>query len=187
MSLFPTSIPSSNVPNFELLGIPIGDTALCSSSIARKCSSPSALFSHLEDIGSSDPHVALILLRHCASFCKLIHLTRGTPSSSEVEALKDFDLADANCFTNCTGLDISVDAWKQAQLSPRRGGLGLRPLSLHAPAAYISSLCSSDPATPSHPHLTSTIISFNNCVPPPEELCIGSLSAVQPTFTATPF
>ena len=79
-SLFFTSIPSSNIPNFELLGVPIGDTAFCSSFIARKCSSPSALLSHLEDIGSSDPHVALSLLRHCASFCKLIHLVRGTPS-----------------------------------------------------------------------------------------------------------
>ena len=48
-----------------------------------------------------------------ASFCKLIHLARGTPSVSAVEALKDFNLAVANCFTKCTGLDLSVDAWKQ--------------------------------------------------------------------------
>ena len=130
-SLFPTSIPSSNIPNFKLLGVPIGDTAFCSNFITIKCSSPSALLSQLEEIaiGSSDPHVALSLLRHCASFCKLIHLARGTPSVSAVEALKDFDLAVANCFTKCTGLDLSVDAWKQAQLSPRRGGLGLCPLS----------------------------------------------------------
>ncbi|KAL5487427.1 hypothetical protein EMCRGX_G020024 [Ephydatia muelleri] len=159
-SLFPTSIPSSNIPNFEPLGVPIGDTAFCSSFIARKCSSPSALLSHLEDIESSDPHVALSLLRHCASFCKLIHLARGTPSKSAVEALKDFDLAVANCFTKCTGLDLSVDAWKQAQLSPRRGGLGLRPLSLHALAAFISSLCSSESATPLHPHLTAQSFYF---------------------------
>ncbi|KAL5500669.1 hypothetical protein EMCRGX_G012263 [Ephydatia muelleri] len=130
MSLFPTSIPSSNVPNVELLGVPIA---------------------------------------------------RGTPSSSAVEALKDFDLAVANCFTKCTGLDISVDAWKQAQLSPRRGGLGLRPLSLHTPATYISSLCSSDSAIPSHPHLTSTIILFNNCVPPPEAVSVHSLLSNPPS------
>ena len=181
LSLFPTSIPSSNIPNFKLLGVPIGDTAFCSSFTARKCSSPLAQLSHLEDIGSSDPHVALILLRQCASFCKLIHLARGTPSSSMVEALKAYDLAVAICFTKCTGLDISVDAWKQAQLSPRRGGLGLRPLSLHAPAAYISSLCSSDSATPSHPLLASTITLFNNCVPPPEAVSVQTLLSNLPT------
>ena len=60
----------------------------CSSFTARKCSSPLALLSHLEDNGSSDPHVAHTLLRHCASFCKLIHIARGTPSSSMVEAMK---------------------------------------------------------------------------------------------------
>ncbi|KAL5505639.1 hypothetical protein EMCRGX_G007103 [Ephydatia muelleri] len=107
LSLFPTSIPSSNIPNFKLLGVPIGDTAFCSSFTARKCSSPLAQLSHLEDIGSSDPHVALTLLRHCASFCKLIHLARGTPSSSMIEALKAYDLVVAICFTKCTGLDIS--------------------------------------------------------------------------------
>eukprot|EP00731_Ephydatia_muelleri_P001700 Em0001g1700a len=181
LSLFPTSIPSSNIPNFELLGVPIGDKAFCSSITARKCSSPLALFSHLEDIGSSDPHVALTLLRHCASFCKLIHLARGTPSSTMVEALKAYDLAVAICFTKCTGLDISVDAWKQAQRSPRRGGLGLRPLSLHAPIAYISSLCSSDSATPSHPLLASTITLFNNCVPPPEAVSVQTLLSNPPT------
>ena len=178
---FPTSIPSSNVPNFELLGVPIGETAFCSSFIARKCSSPSALLSHLECIGSSDPHVALTLLRHCASFCKLIHLDRGTPSSSAVEALKDFDLAVANCFIKCTGLDISVDAWKQAQLSPHRGGLGLRPLSLHAQAAFISSLCSSDSATPSHSRLTSSVTLFNNCVPLSEAVSVHSLLSNPPS------
>ena len=40
LSLFPTSIPSSNIPNFELLGVPISDTAFCSSFTARKCFSP---------------------------------------------------------------------------------------------------------------------------------------------------
>ena len=112
-------------------------TAFCSSFIARKSSCPSALLSYIEDIGSSDPHVALTLLHHCASFCKLIHLARGTPSPSGVVALKDFDLAVANCFTKCTGLDISVDAWKQAQLSPCRGGLGLRPLSPRTSCLYL--------------------------------------------------
>ena len=109
MSLFPTSISSSNVPNFELLqvGLLIGDTAFCSSFIARKCSSPSALLSHLEYIGSSDPDVALTLLRHCASFCKLTHLARGTPSSSAVEAWKVFDLLSVPPLMHFTSIHVS--------------------------------------------------------------------------------
>ena len=74
-----------------------------------------------------------------------------------------------------------MDAWKQAQLSPRRGGLGLRPLSLHAPAAFISSLCSSDSATPSHSHLTSSITLFNNCVPLSEAVSVHSLLSNPPS------
>ncbi|KAL5471147.1 hypothetical protein EMCRGX_G029230 [Ephydatia muelleri] len=61
--------------------------------------------------------------------------SRGTPSSSMVEALKAYDLAVAICFTKCTGLDISVDAWKQAQLSPlvpsEVMGLHLNPCELN--------------------------------------------------------
>ena len=35
----------------------------------------------LEDVGSEDPQVALLLLCQCGSFCKMVHLARSTPPS----------------------------------------------------------------------------------------------------------
>ena len=52
-----------------------------------------------------------------------------------------------------TSADMTDLSWKQAQLSLSRGGLGLRSLMLHAPAAYIASVCSSGYGHQSHTHL----------------------------------
>eukprot|EP00731_Ephydatia_muelleri_P029877 Em0021g400a len=51
----------------------------------------------------------------------------------------------------------------------------------HYGAQWAYCLQSSDSATPSHPHLTSTIISFNNCVPPPEAVSVHSLLSNPPS------
>ena len=52
-------------------------------------------------------------------------------------------------------------AWQQAQLSLSRGGLGLRRLSLHSPAAYIASAIASDCSSPQSKHLLHAIDLFN--------------------------
>ena len=57
------------------------------------------------------------------------------------------------CFSECTGVNTTKQSWLQAELSPHRGGLGLRSLSHHSTAAYISSLCNSECASPNHSHL----------------------------------
>ena len=60
----------------------------------------------------------------------LMHLARSTPPSLI------FDNDAHKCFAECTMVDTSDAAWQQAQLSLSRGGLRLRRLSLHSPAAY---------------------------------------------------
>ena len=45
----------------------------------------------LEDVGSVDPQVALLLLRQCGSFYKMVHLARSTPPSLMADALQMFD------------------------------------------------------------------------------------------------
>ena len=84
-STFPVMIKSSQVPHFEILGAPIGDFLFCSKIIASRHKIASKLLSKLEEVASIDPQVALILLRLCAGFCKMVHVhgacgSNNTPS-----------------------------------------------------------------------------------------------------------
>ena len=61
-------------------------------------------------------------------------------------------------------------AWHKAQLSLRRGGLGLRSRAHHSPAAYIASLSNSNCATSTYCHLISAIAQYNTFVLPSDAL-----------------
>ncbi|KAL5492004.1 hypothetical protein EMCRGX_G017390 [Ephydatia muelleri] len=91
-SEFPPSMKSSHVPHLDLLGAPIGDYLFCGKYAASKRSEALKLLSRLVEVGASDPQVALILLRLCGSYCKLIHLARATPPSLVSEALQLFNV-----------------------------------------------------------------------------------------------
>ena len=75
---------------------------------------------------------------------------------------------------------VPDSAWRQAQLSLRRGGFGLRSLALHSPAAYIASLCGSVSVIPT-PHLENAITHYNTCVPLSDSLSISGLVGHTPT------
>ena len=108
-------------------------------------------------------------------FCKLVHLARSTPPSLSSQALSLFDNDIRRVFSECTGVDTSDTAWKQAQLSLSRGGLGLRSLSHHSSAAYISSICSSGFGSKSVHHLSQAVEVFNNLVFPVEAINVESV------------
>ena len=48
--------------------------------------------------GSSVPHVAMLLLRQCGGFCRLIYLARTIPPSLAGDALSLFDDEVRQCF-----------------------------------------------------------------------------------------
>ena len=143
--------------------------------ISKKHTKAKILLSLLEEVGIVDPQVALILLRLCGAFCKLVHLARATPSTltSKVFALIDDDIRMTFC--RCIGVDMSDTAWQQAQLSPSRGGLGFRSLFRHSSAAFISSLCSSGFGLQSSHHLSQAIETFNSLVSPADAVSVESL------------
>ena len=141
LSRFPNEMKKSNVPHFDILGAPIGDFLFCAKYIAQKRTDASKL--QLAQVGSSDPHLATLLLRQCGGFCRLIHLARIIPSSLAGDAFSLFDDEVRQCFAECTAVDTSDSAWQQAQLSLSRGGLGLRRVSYHSPAAYLASAVNS--------------------------------------------
>ena len=180
VNLFRGELIRSSSPNIVILGVPIGDLEFCSNYISNKCASAKLLLRKLEEVGAQDAQVALVLLRLCGSFCKLAHLARATPPSLSIKALELFDIDVRHCFSQCTAVDTSDEAWLQAQLSLSRGGLGLRSLSSHAAAAYIASLCSSDFSSLSSLHLTSAIGKFNSSVSPSDVVSVESLAQRPP-------
>ena len=170
LSSFPEEMRRSNVPHFEILGAPIGDLVFCAKFVAQKQSEASKLLKELEAVGSIDPQVALLLLRQCGSFCRLVHLARNTPPLLVNEAFALFDDCVQQCFSECTAVDASAATWQQAQLSLKRGGLGLWSLSFHSPAAYIASFLSSGLSPSSGRYISSSLHLYNSLVDPQDSI-----------------
>ena len=97
----------SQEPNFEVLGAPIGDSIFCAKILAQRRAKAAKLLSHLVTVGSFDPQVALLLLRQCPGYCKLVHLAHSTPSSLISDGLALFDADVRRCFSECTGIDTA--------------------------------------------------------------------------------
>ena len=116
-----------------------------------------------------------MLLCTCSGVCKLAHLARATPPTLSVKALELFDLDVRDCLSQSTLVDMTDVSWNQAQLSLSRGGLGLRSLMFHAPAAYIASVCSSGYGHLSLTHLTYAVEMFNECVAPADKISLDSI------------
>ena len=117
-----------------------------------------------------DPQVALTLLRMCGRFIRLAHLAHATPPSLVMDSLELFDEDVRRCFSSCTAVDTTDVAWQQAQLSLIRGGLGMRSLSCHSPAAFIASLYSSGYGSISDHHLSHAVQTFNAFVSPSDAI-----------------
>ena len=86
-----------------------------------------------------DPQVALALLRHCASFGKLVYSLRVVPHRKHKEALRSFDSAVRDCMESFLCCSLSDSEWSLASLSTKMGGLGIRNTEQHSPAAFLAS------------------------------------------------
>ena len=118
----------------------IGSMAGESTSVLRALT----LLSTINDVGSVDPEVALVLLHLCSSFCKHAHIAKAMPPHLILGSMEKFDTDICRSFADCTCVNVPDSAWRQAQLSLIRGRFCLRPLALHSSTAYIASLCGSD-------------------------------------------
>ncbi|KAL5457674.1 hypothetical protein EMCRGX_G034959 [Ephydatia muelleri] len=108
---FPADMKRQHDPNVEILGAPIGDVIFCAKFLAQKQAKAVRLLSQVAEVGSIDPQIALLLLRQCASFCKLVHVARSTPPSLVSEGLALFD-GEVRCyFSDCVGIDASDAVW----------------------------------------------------------------------------
>ena len=137
VSAFPPETKWLGDKNFELLGGPVGDDSFCNEHTGKRVQKAMDI---LKAIGEMpDPQVALLLLRYCASFSKLVYSARVVPPHAHAQALEELDAAVRECFESFTSLHPDDTAWKQATLGGRHGGLGLRSLASHSAAAFLAS------------------------------------------------
>lgn len=124
--------------NFVQLGSPFGDAEFCTnfvSDIANKVKTEI----HDKLVSLCDPQISMLLLRQCASFCKIVYIARTTPPHLVQHAFEDFDKQVMGAIQSCLQLKFDENAYAQAKLSTGNGGLGLRAAADHCEAAFVAS------------------------------------------------
>jgi hypothetical protein len=86
-----------------------------------------------------DIQSALFLLRTSFSIVRATHFMRTTPFRKWAKVAEQFDKQIWDATQNIMALQIPEQAWKQACLTPRLGGLGLRRIVDHAEIAFSAS------------------------------------------------
>ena len=135
--LFPSDVIFKDDGDFELLGGPIGSDTYCNDHTQGRVEKAKELLHALGEL--PDPQVALTLLRHCASFGKLVFSLRVVPHSKHREALHNFDSAVRDCIESFMCCSFSDSEWSLANLSTKMGGLGIRNTEQHSSAAFLAS------------------------------------------------
>jgi len=87
----------------------------------------------------NDIQSALFLLRTSFSIVRATHFMRTTPLAKWSAQAQQFDNEIWHAAQSILGLVFSEQTWKQACLTPRLGGLGLRKIEDHAEIAFSAS------------------------------------------------
>jgi hypothetical protein len=88
----------------------------------------------------NDPQIAFLILRSCLSYCKMVYFMRTVPFGFLDESAKKFDESVLSALSRLINYKISPSAYSQLALSVSNGGMGLRKVSDHHPAAFFSSI-----------------------------------------------
>ena len=136
-SLLPSNSLLQSVRNFELLGAPIGAPGFCNAHTQERDDKASKVLAALREL--PDPQVALLLLRQCACFCKLVYSLCFVPPGTYCSALGNFDQAVRECAESFTSASFGDREWTLATLSTSQCGLGLRATRRHSVAAFLAS------------------------------------------------
>ena len=120
-----------------LLGSPLGDVASISASLDEKVHALSIMGARLSHLSAHD---SLTLLRHSFAIPKLRYLLRTAPCFLS-NSLEQYDSTLRSIVSSVTNTPLAQDenAWRQASLPVRLGGLGVRCAVQVAPSAYLAS------------------------------------------------
>ena len=136
----PPEIPSVR-SGFDLLGSPIGTHSYCETSVLKRVNKVQEILDRLSDI--QDAQMETTILRLCLSLPKVSFVLRSCPPNYVKDATSTFDNAIREALSDLAGGPLPEWSWLKASLPATLGGLGVRRASLHAPAAYVSSLVQS--------------------------------------------
>ena len=120
-----------------LLGI--GDMSSTSDAISGKTQLLRTMGDRLQHVSAHD---ALLLLRYSFAIPKLLYLLRSSPSFLSPN-LKDYDDVLRSIVGTIANTHLDDNAWKQASLPVKAGGLGIRSAVQLAPSAFLSSAAAS--------------------------------------------
>ena len=137
-SLFPAGFQVNDTGEFVLLGAAVGSPGFCHQHTLQRAEKTKPLLQALSKL--ADSQTALLLLRHCASWSKLVYSCRVTPPPFHQDALQSYDAAVLQCLELCCSGPLTPSACIQASLSTKTGGLGLRSVVRHSGAAYTASV-----------------------------------------------
>ena len=136
-SLFPLP-PEVHVTRagFCLLGCPIGPPSFCEQVLQGRVVEIREGLGVLLEMG--DAQMETTLLRSCFALPKFSYLLCTCPPTHISKATMDFDVAMREALESILGGPLSGWSWLKASLPSSRGGVNLRSVSLHAPAAFLT-------------------------------------------------
>ena len=136
------SIPEAQTIDPEsacLLGSPIGDIRSISDAISGKTKLLRTMGDRLQHVSAHD---ALLLLRNSFALPQLLYLLRTSPSFIS-PSLKLYDDVLRSIVGTIANTHLDDNAWSQASLPVKAGGLGIRSAVQLAPSAFLSSAAAS--------------------------------------------
>ena len=138
MELFRSRYPSIKFVTADqqhLLGSALTEEAL-PGLLAEKLTELKRLTSRLEHV---DSHQAFTLLKSCFAIPKLQYILRTAQAYKFPQHLREIDDTIKSSLSNITNVAFSEEAWCQARLPVRHGGLGIRTAEDLAPSAHLAS------------------------------------------------
>ena len=131
-----THFKALEAEGFELLGSPIGSKAFCRRYFAGKMKKYREVWANIQKLEHLQTQA--LLLRYCASFCKVVHLFRTVPPHLLSAEFAQFDQEFRTAIESIIGR-TSDFTWSFMGLGCKKGGLGLRSSQLHSLGGYLAS------------------------------------------------
>ena len=133
----PSDIPIT-MTDFTLLGCPIGTSFFCEMSVMKRVEKLRDSLSRLADL--RDSQMETTLFHSCLALPKMAFSLHSCPPCLIQQVTVAFDDLVLETLSDLAASPLSEWSWLKASLTSSDGGLNLRRVTLHAPAAYISSL-----------------------------------------------
>ena len=121
---FPTTITFNADLNIEYLKTPIGSDGFVNLWMTSKLQELTQAINSISAMKWK--HEAATLLKHCGTFCRVVHLMRTVPPRQIEAFIGELDSTIRGAFEGLLGTHMSNLTWTIAKLPPKYGGMGWR-------------------------------------------------------------